>query len=181
MKTTLCIFDFDNTLIKTPEPLDGKPIWEEKTNSKWPHIGWWSKIESLSIDVFDLKPLENVLTAYNYYSLFDDNLMVMLTGRRANKPNGVDMEGAVKNVLNKYNLKFDKYLFNYGGETSDNKIEQITNLLIEYDTIRNVVMFDDRDEHMPKFREFGVNLINKRRINNFKLIHVKPLKLIRLL
>ena len=56
----LISFDFDDTLCHTPLPEDGKQIWFEKTGTEWPYNGWWSKPESLDLEVFDI-PVNNIL------------------------------------------------------------------------------------------------------------------------
>ena len=50
----LISFDFDDTLVKTPLPEEGKIVWKEKTGTDWPHRGWWSKPESLDMEIFDM-------------------------------------------------------------------------------------------------------------------------------
>jgi len=37
----LISFDFDDTLVHTTLPAEGKVIWKEKTGEDWPHRGWW--------------------------------------------------------------------------------------------------------------------------------------------
>jgi hypothetical protein len=36
-----------------------------------------------------------------------------------------------------------------------------------------VVMYDDRDDHVPIFRELGSELVKSGRLNSFDVIHVK--------
>ena len=57
------IYDFDGTLIKTPEPELGKKIWKEKTGEDYPHKGWWGKRESLDIDIFEHEPFADIVSA----------------------------------------------------------------------------------------------------------------------
>ena len=70
MYQTLYCFDFDDTLIHTMLPDPGMQIWEEKTGKPWPYIGWWSKFETLDMDIFDMSfDIDNMI---DLESLFND-------------------------------------------------------------------------------------------------------------
>ena len=58
--TKIEIYDFDGTLVDTQLPDTGKPIWKEKTGEDWPYKGWWGRVESLDMDVFEQKPVPSV-------------------------------------------------------------------------------------------------------------------------
>ena len=58
----LIIFDLDGTLMNTPSPEEGKPLWEKHYGEKYPHIGWWGRKESLDTNVFNIKPIPSVLS-----------------------------------------------------------------------------------------------------------------------
>lgn len=45
--TTLHVFDFDGTLVRTPGPEEGKPAYRLATGKSW-RGGWWGRPESLS-------------------------------------------------------------------------------------------------------------------------------------
>lgn len=45
--TTLHIFDFDGTLVRTPGPVEGKPRYEKATGKPWKG-GWWGRTASLT-------------------------------------------------------------------------------------------------------------------------------------
>ena len=45
--TQLFVFDFDGTLFDSPEPKEGKELYEKWSGKKWPHKGWLSWPESL--------------------------------------------------------------------------------------------------------------------------------------
>ena len=63
MKHIFNFFDFDGTLSQSPLPETGKPKWKEVTGTEYPHKGWWSKPESLSIEVFNIQPNPEVRAA----------------------------------------------------------------------------------------------------------------------
>ena len=93
-------------------------------------------------------------------------MTIMLTGRRPK------LAEPVKAILDSHGLDFDAYLFNYGKETSDNKKEQMNNILAKAPSIRVVEMWDDRDEHIPVFQAWGDNLVKQGRLDDFKINHV---------
>lgn len=166
--TKLCVWDFDGTLCDSPLPEIGKLIWKEKTGEDWKHIGWWSKADSLSMDVFNIPTIPTVIG--DYLKIKDDNniLHIMLTGRRDTK----ELKKAVKAILDSHGLIFDMYLHNNGGETGENKMKQIKDILLQYPTIKEILLWDDRDEHIPRFEAFGEQLIKDGLIEKFNLTHV---------
>jgi len=167
-KTKLKIWDFDGTLCDTPLPEVGKPIWKEATGKEWEHVGWWSKAESLNLEIFEHPTLPSVMTDFDKYKDAEDCMNVMLTGRRAKKP----LEDAVKAILDSHGLKFDMYFHNNGGETGENKMYRIEKLLKQFPELDSVEMWDDRTLHIPRFQEWGDKLVEEGRIKEFKINHV---------
>lgn len=164
---TLYSFDFDDTLFHTPVPETGKEIWENKTGSKYPHIGWWSKIETLDIDIFDIP--KNEWVHEHYRNLNESDYVIMATGR-LNRV--VGMRDSVNRILEKHDLKFDEIHLNYGKDTYLYKIELFERLIKETECDK-FVMFDDRQEHLEKFIKWGelqdcevviMDALNKKRL-----------------
>ena len=88
--TKIAIFDFDGTLVDSPNPDTGKKEWEEKTGKEYPHRGWWSKRESLDTNVFDINTIKD--TVMEYLAEYEDpnTLVIMLTGRLPNQADQVE-------------------------------------------------------------------------------------------
>jgi hypothetical protein len=164
--TKLSVFDFDGTLVNTPLPEVGKPIWKEKTGEEWPHKGWWGRIESLDMNVFDFPTLPDIVSAYKTEAADKNTMVVLLTGRRTN------LAASVKAILDSHGLSFDAYLYNYGGDTGDNKIEQIENILNKVPAIKEVEFWDDRLSHFEKFNNFGNGLVKDGRLETWNLVEV---------
>jgi len=95
------IFDFDGTLIDTALPEIGKKIWKEKTGEDYPHKGWWSKKETLDIDVFENKPFDAVEKAFKVERSKPNTFVVLCTGRI------VRLTTPVNKILDKYGFEFD--------------------------------------------------------------------------
>lgn len=168
--TKLSIFDFDGTLIDTPLPDVGKSLYEQKTGKKWPHEGWWSKPESLDMQIFDMKVVPSVKTSYHEEKSKEETLMVMLTGRMIN--NKVDLTANVKAILDAHEFEFDEYILNRGGATEVSKMKTMEKLLEKYKDVDFIEMWDDRDAHIPIFEEFGAKLVKSGRLMHFKINHV---------
>jgi hypothetical protein len=66
--------------------------------------------------------------------LADDTLMVMLTGRR------IVLSTHVEKILEKYELEFDEYHYNTGGPTEVSKINTITELLLKFTDIDEILL-----------------------------------------
>ncbi len=144
----LVSFDFDDTLCHTPLPEVGKEIWLEKTGTEWPHRGWWSKRESLDLDVFDIPINEWVYEKYLNAASDDSTYLVMVTGRVE------PLRKEVELVLNHHNLSFDEVYLNFGGDTFSFKTRLFENLIKRVNP-DEFIMYDDRQEHLPRFEEWA--------------------------
>ena len=149
--TKISIFDFDGTLIDTPEPETGKVIYKEKTGNDWPFQGWWGRNEGLDMNVFDIKPIQKVVSDYNEESARPNTLVVMMTGRIPKNSEYVEK------ILNKYNFKFDEYIYKKKSDTLAFKIGKLEEMLETYPNLREIEMWEDRVEHTKAFREWGAD------------------------
>ena len=164
MYSKLKVFDLDGTLLTTPiDTPQNRNKWFEHYKTEWPYIGWWGRIESMDENVWDIKPIDNVVDDYNKAVNDPENLVVMITGRLHK------LSEKVMFFLRKYNLVFDHYLFNKGGETSRDKIKQLSVILKDNPTIKHVEMWDDRKEHIPVFTEWLTGLVNEGVIDDFNI------------
>lgn len=165
-RTKLKVYDFDGTLVNTPIPSDeNKAIWKKKTGKDW-NGGWFGNPDSLNMDIFDIKTIPSVISDYRRDAADPSNLVVMLTGRIP------PVAKYVKNILNKYGLKFDDYLFNEGGDTDKEKIRHMEMILKYNPNIREVEMWDDRTPHIPIFQAWGDDMIEQGYLDSFKINHI---------
>jgi hypothetical protein len=160
----ISIFDFDGTLMSTPHPEEGKVIWESKTGEKYPHIGWWSKPESLDTEIFDIKAISPTVKAYEKERKNPNTLVIMLTGRLPQQ------HDQVEGLLSSNQIYFDEYHYKGNGDTLGSKINTIETLLNKYPNVDYIEMWEDRIPHAVEFREWGeengipikVNLVLKK-------------------
>ncbi|SRR6266403_1378367 len=149
----LCIFDFDGTLISSPEPTEeNKKLWETVHERKWPHKGngWWTKEESLCLKTFDIKTIEHV--KYDALDRINDvnAYTVLLTGRMPK------FQKMIKEILRKNGIPyFNAYYFNDSHRTLDFKLKVIEQLKNEFPSVIEFEMWEDRVEHIPSFVEWG--------------------------
>ena len=147
--TKISIFDFDGTLMRTPHPEDGKKEWENFYNKDYPHIGWWSKPESLDDAVFNIEPIESTVTDYLKEMGDPNTLVIMLTGRL---PHHHDQ---VLELLMTHNIVFDQYRYKETGDTLGSKLHTIISLLNKYPNVSSIEMWEDREPHAISFEEWG--------------------------
>lgn len=151
MYNTLYSFDFDDTLIHTMLPEPGKIIWQEKTGTSWPHIGWWSKPETLNMDIFDTPKNEWVYKKYIRAKENPSGYLILATGRLDTVPG---MRDAVIKILNHYEFEFDEVYLNWGGDTFKFKTTLFEKMILK-SGCRHFIMYDDRIEHLPHFEEWA--------------------------
>lgn len=166
--TRLAVFDLDGTLLSTPLPtIKSKAIYKEKIGKEWPSKGWWSRPETLDLDIFHIPVIDSVIADYAQERQKSETLVIMLTGRIFKLAKNVEV------VLASKNLTFDKYFYNIGGRTLEYKLNTLNSLLKTYPTIKEIHIFDDRDEHIPTFEDWGNKLVKSSTLTDFKITHVK--------
>lgn len=164
--TKLAVFDFDSTLVDTPLPIEGKILYKQKTGNDWPHAGWWGQPLSLDMQVFDMKPIPNVIRDYKKEISNPDTMVVMVTGRM------VKLADLVKDILNKHGLKFHEHHFNRGGSTDVAKKKTFDQILEQNPSIKDVSIYDDRSEHISIFKQWGENQVESGKLDSFKIFHI---------
>ena len=144
--TKLYVFDFDDTLIRTPLPEKGRVIWqqfhgfpfpsksEEEVEQNRKITGWWGRKESLDMETFDMPMIPEVKSAYDNIKNNPDVMKIMLTGRRGKLSN------EVRAILDSYGLDFDMYLYNNKSDTLSAKIDYLNDILSSNPSIVDVVL-----------------------------------------
>lgn len=147
MSKKIYAFDFDGTLFFTPEPEEGKKIFKLVTEIDWPHRGWWSKKETLDLNIFSI-PINPWVYREYLRSISEGSMVILATGRMEKLRNDVE------NILNSNNLSFDEVHLNPGMDTFLFKAKLFERLINKHNP-EVLVMYDDRVEHLIKFREWA--------------------------
>ncbi len=140
MVTQLHIFDFDNTLFRSPE----KPDW-------WAMQGWWGRSESLNPPCVPERPgpewWVGTTVADARRSISDPSVhTVLITGRAGKK-----FKHRVTELLSQAGLHFDEvHLAGGADNTLTFKLKLIDSLFERYPVAR-IEMWEDRVEHLGPF------------------------------
>ena len=146
----LVSFDFDTTLVFTPEAEEGKALYELKTGKEWPFSGFWGRKESMDLKVFDIPINEWTYPYYLQYSSDPEAYTFLATGRIRR------LEPEVKKVLDHHKFKFaDEFLTPNGGNTYDFKRTLFDKIISENPHADEFIMFDDRQEHLSLFIQWA--------------------------
>ena len=130
----LAVYDFDGTLIDSPEPLEGKKQWEEKMGQPYPHVGWWGRKESLDTDIFDIKPFPNILAKLQNDMADPDTTTIILTSRMEK------LRPQLENILKLNGLTVDELITKRGREDKGDVILRIENYNQD---LKEIVVYDD--------------------------------------
>ena len=144
--TQLFIFDFDGTLFDSPNPLEGRVMYEHLTGKPWPHRGWLGWPESL-LPPLKVKPL-TVVAEFRRHLNRAGSFTVLMTGRAQRTAS------AVKLVLDSAHLVPQRYVFKPDTcfeSTSDYKSRVIQELLDEFPNVTLVKIWDDDGDNIAAF------------------------------
>lgn len=154
--THLFLFDFDDTLMHSPEEDVGRKEYIEETGLSYPHKGWWGRPESLlpPMRVFP-GPAFRDFVAHRGRA---GSKTIILTGRIER------MRSAILQVLQTYELEFDELICKKGYvETCDFKVSEIRNLLLQYNQVTKIKLWDDNVENLARFYDLARSL--KKRVD----------------
>lgn len=149
MKTRLYVFDFDGTLMNSPEQEEGKAMYERQFGVPYPHKGWWSKPESLHRE-FDIKPNEAVLEHYRE-AVAGGSQMIMMTNRLSR------LGDLLQFHLDKHDVKFEHKSY---GDSHRDRLTKPQRLSYFLEKLRNdghkiteVIALDDMDDQIQHYLE----------------------------
>lgn len=161
MITRLAVFDFDGTLIDSPEPEMGKAQWSEKMGKPYPHLGWWGKPESLDLNVFDIKPFPSVLLQLKKELSTPNTYVIILTSRIEK------LRPQVEAVLAANKIKVDRVDMK---RVEEDKGVKVMRYLQQLPYLKTINVYEDRDtdlasyenirNQMPEGIEFNLYVAN---------------------
>jgi len=141
----IAFYDFDGTIIDSPMPDIGKLLWAKKKGIIYPHMGWWSKPESLDLEVFDIKTIKEVESRFQR-DVLDKNCWVVLLTNRIEK-----LKPEVSKVLNFHNLKVDE--FQMMTKLNFTKSVRIKNVIQDFPQLTQIDILDDDQRNINDFIE----------------------------
>lgn len=133
----ISFYDFDSTLVDSPQPEWGKTKWEEKKGVEYPHIGWWGKPESLDLDVFSVKPINSVVELIKK-DIKDPHTYVVILTSRIHK-----LEDTVRAFLEKIHIYPDRYDLK---KNNKSKGERVLDYFEEFPDVVEIDVYDDNYE-----------------------------------
>lgn len=143
MPTQLHIYDFDKTLFASPE----KPDWWTK--------GWWSRPESLGPPCVPDRPTadwwnSSVVSSAKRSNSDPDVVSILVTGRLVKR-----FHHRVRDLLRQAGLRFDSVNLAPGGASTETaKLKIFAEALAANPEITHVEIWEDRSEHIGKFKSF---------------------------
>ena len=150
------VFDFDGTLIDTQMPDTGKEMWLKAKGEKWAHKGWWSRRESLDIDVFENKPYDDIVADLKVEVANPTTFVSLCTGRI------VPLRKQVQAILDKNGFVFDEVIlagqkpWNKGAsDTLSFKVKYLNDLKNRFPNLEEIEIWDDRILHSSTFEQWG--------------------------
>ncbi len=165
----IVVFDFDKTLIYTAEREEGEKLYKQATGKDWAHRGWWSRKETLDIDIFYPVKNEWIYKKYLEAKATPNTIVILMTGRIT------PLEDAVMKILNHHNFEFDRVFCcdpKMGGghplgATYGFKLKKFESFLREF-PYADLTMYDDRTEHVHEFQKWARTTGRK-----IEIVHVK--------
>jgi len=142
----LAVFDFDGTLIDSPDKENGMRLWKEKNGQPYPHKGWWGRRESLDTTLFDIKPFPNVLAQLEKEKSLPDTSVIILTSRMEK------LRPEVEKILDMNGIVVDDVILKRGNESKGDVILRIKNYNPD---LNDIVVYDDfMDRDAGKIAEY---------------------------
>ena len=167
MKTQIlrvAFYDFDSTLVEVPNAEFGKFYWEKKKGKKYPHIGWWSKKESLDTDVFKFNPIEEVVKRLKR-DFEDESCWTVLLTNRIDK-----LKEEVNKILQNNGVSLDQFKMSRPGSPS--KLLRIKEVLNDIPQSHLIEIYDDDMGNIKLFEQLKSELEENGK--SVTIYHINP-------
>lgn len=145
----LVAFDFDATLINSPEPDEGKKIWLQVKGEQYPYLGWWGRPESLDLNVFDIKPFPSVLLQLKKELVIPNTYVIILTSRMEK------LRSYVQAVLDKNGIVVDKLDMK---RAEGNKGIKILRYVEQFPELKVINVYDDRESDIQSYENIRTQI-----------------------
>lgn len=160
----LAVFDFDGTLMNTPDPENGKQFWQDKMGRQYPYSGWWGRAESLDLDVFEIKPFPSVLNQLNKEKGTPDTAVIILTSRMEK------LRPQVQAVLDANQISVDKLDMK---RAEGDKGVKVLRYVTAFPELEEINVYEDRDIDFEAYERIRNKIPEDVVFNVYKADHGK--------
>lgn len=156
----LNIFDFDATLMDSPEPEEGKKMWKNKTGEEYPYEGWWGRPESLNNDILNIKPFKSILGKLND-SMNNINTHTIILTNRISK-----LKPQLEKILKDNNISVDELITKENGKK---KGDVILDYINKHTDLKEINVYDDMEKNIVDFKSIRNKIPNDIKFNIYKV------------
>lgn len=158
--TELHIFDFDGTLVSSPDEFEGRKEYLKSTGNAFPFVGYYGRKESLipPLNILPGPAMENYFFQQNQPGI----KRVVLTGRI------FKLQTYVQSILDSFGIQAELICKKSGNESQDFKVLTTMRLLEEYSTVQKIKIWDDNVENLVEFYSLKKKLQNQVEIEVFE-------------
>jgi hypothetical protein len=149
----LAFYDFDGTIIDSPMPELGKLLWAKAKGIVYPHKGWWSKPESLDLDIFNIEKIKETDQRIKR-DLDNKYCWVVLLTNRISK-----LKPEVSRVLRHVDVEVDE--FQMMDKINYSKSIRIKNVIQDFPQVTQIDIYDDDDKNLSDFLELKSELLQQ--------------------
>lgn len=146
----IAFYDFDGTIIDSPMPELGKLLWAKAKGVVYPHNGWWSRPESLDLEIFDIKKIKETDLRLQR-DINDKNCWVVLLTNRISK-----LYPDVLKVLRHVNVNVDE--FQMMDKINYTKSIRVKNVIQDFPQVSQIDIYDDDNKNLSDFLELKSEL-----------------------
>lgn len=133
-------------------------LGQRKKGKPFPYLGWWSKPESLDLDVFNIKPFPSVLAQLKEEQSKPNTYVVILTSRMEK------LRPQVQAVLDINNINVDKLDMKHSERTKGQKILDYIDKLPD---LQEINVYEDRDTDIESYEAIKPQIPEKIRFSIF--------------
>lgn len=164
---SISIFDFDDTLVKSPGPycsklidklnITGAPKYDEVMEN---HYIWWDDPISLDLDIFPPIKILGVCDKWEELNEDPQDRTIMITHRVPS------MKESVEKVLNECGIYFNESY--YGGRTLFKKEDIVSDIIQDTPGVEIIRFFEDSIDHLNEYEK----LVKELGIKNYELYYI---------